>query len=284
MDRRADSSRDQATHASGVMGRDRVLAAFWAVLAIVVFAGCSTSHASPAGVGRSASDAWPTLSGCVQKWNRATFDYGRFGAKVAAANTPTALMVAFSNGTCGLAFPSRVPESAVFITVLSGDYSLEMNPLGMVGPTYEAGLAFEARLQARADKETNVRVEASTGTVNTLRNARMPTMPLTIHGANECAEVYPIFHADTANNAYVITNRTVGCPLARTLIWAWNADEAVVAPATTPRTAARILGWRCVGADLGQITRPPSFEHVRCTSGPEIVEARVARAHVNSET
>jgi hypothetical protein len=262
------------------MRHDRAFAALWAVLAIVVFAGCSTSHATPAGVGRSASEARPTLSGCVQRWNRATFDYGRLGAKAPAAYTKTALMVTFSNGTCGLAFPTRVPDSAVFISVLSGDYTLEMNPLGLVGPTYEAGLAFEARLQARADEETNVRVEASTGTVRTLPNAMMPTVPLTIYGANECAEVYPIGRADTANNAYVITNRTVGCPLVRTLIWAWNADEAVVAPATTPRNVARILGWRCVGADLGHITAPPSFEHVRCTSGPEIVEARTLRPRI----
>jgi hypothetical protein len=262
------------------MRRDRAFAALWAVLAIVVFAGCSTSHASPADVGRSASEARPTLGGCVQRWNRATFDYGRLAIKAPAAYTKTALMVEFSNGTCGLAFPSRVPYSTVYITVLSGDYALDMNPLGLVGLTYEAVLAFEGGLQARADKETNVRVEASTGTVHTLRNARMATVPLTIYGANECAEVYPIGRSDTANNAYVITNRTVGCPLVRTLIWAWNADEAVVAPATTPRSVARILGWRCVGADLRQITAPPSFEHVRCTSGPEIVEAQTLRPRI----
>jgi hypothetical protein len=253
-----------------------VFSALWAAPAIVLFA----SHASPAGVGRSASEARLTLSRCVQRWNRAAFDYGRLEAKAPAAYTKTALMVAFSNGTCGLAFPSRVPDSAVFITVLSGDYALEMNPLGLVGPTHEAWLAFEARLQARADKEINVRIEASTGTLHALRNARMPTVPLTIYGANECAEVESIGRADTANNAYVITKRTVGCPLVRTLIWAWNADEAVVEPATTPRSVARILGWRCVGADLRQITRPPSFEHVSCTSAPEIVEARTPRPRI----
>jgi len=237
--------------------------------------GCAASGSGAALGTRGEDPRQPTLSRCVRRWNTAPLGYGRLWAKVPATYSRQALMVTLPGDACALAFPTHAAKQSdwegAYVTALSGDYALSESPLGVTPP----GLTKE--LEARADAETNVRVEVD-GAVTAAGQAKIPSLAVTFYGGDECSTVAPARGSLVASQQYQVTKTTVPCPTVRTLLWAWDAGEAVAPHADGPRTTVRILGWTCVGSDpTRRITRetPLVYLRVKCVERAGLVEAMV---------
>jgi hypothetical protein len=230
------------------------------LLMAVMLAGCgaSVSGSGDPGGGKH------TLSACVHEWNSASIvGAGPSVARDVEARTRPALMFAYSDGFCGLAFPS----AGVFVSGLGGDYRLEDNPLvgltDVLSPT-------EVRLEAEASRNTNVRVNMS-GKVSPSRHETLPTMSYAkLETSAPCAEV----GSPDDLTLYEIES-SVNCELVRTLIYAWNNNYHTFELVPGRSTATyHLIGWTCVGSELVSGRERPTYKTLRCTRGAEVIEGK----------
>ncbi len=243
----------------------------------------TSDSAGSAGVARSTQ----TLAQCAETWNQAPLGNGRSLANAAAGDGPDALMFASSDGVCGVAFPSSVSAAtglvAVFVSEVGGDYLLNESP-GL--PALKSGLPIVARLEALADQRTNVRVQMPSGKIDATPHATMPIVPLRLFdSAGACGEIPVLLSAATtdAPTAFKLLSTTVRCPVARAILWAWSATQALHAGASEPPKARLIAGWRCHGADLQRSLDWGTYVLVRCSKNDSSLAARDVPSRTTSQ-
>ena len=135
-------------------------------------------------------------------------------------------------------------------------------------PALKSGLPIVARLEALADQRTNVRVQMPSGKIDATPHATMPIVPLRLFdSAGACGEIPVLLSAATtdAPTAFKLLSTTVRCPVARAILWAWSATQALHAGASEPPKARLIAGWRCHGADLQRSLDWGTYVLVRCS-------------------
>jgi hypothetical protein len=241
--------------------------------AAALIIGCGASRASDYRPRPPSLQAKLSLGECVSRWNKASLGNGRLLARVDAVEGGFALMFTLPDSACGLAFPrGAAPANAhqpdPLVNVLGGNYALRWSPLGIVSSSNIA------RFQADANRRTNVIVEKSGGKVLVRPRASIPAIHANVFvNAPGCGRV--IVPGVVLSGRYNVIKATVDCLVVRTLIWAWTEEEnSPTADASVPRSTLRIIGWRCVGANLIPGLTPPMYEKVTCTSGIDVVEAR----------
>ena len=169
---------------------------------------------------------------------------------------------------------ARRGDVAVFVSEVGGDYLLTEGP-GL--PALKSGLPIVARLEALADQRTNVRVQMPSGKIDATPHATMPIVPLRLFdSAGACGEIPVLLSAATtdAPTAFKLLSTTVRCPVARAILWAWSATQALHAGASEPPKARLIAGWRCHGADLQRSLDWGTYVLVRCSKNDSSLAAR----------
>jgi hypothetical protein len=195
-------------------------------------------------------------------------------------------MFASPDGVCGLAFSSRAAEAtgegAVFVSGLGGDYPLAGSPLH----PYAADSSTQAQLEAQANKRTNVRLESPGGKVIAKPHATMPIVGFNLLDTTaDCEHLLP---ALTGTNSfslvgYTLIKTTVSCPVVRTVIWAWSADEGTATHTGKPKANVLIAGWHCVGTNLLANSATPTYSQVTCSKGTNVIEVQAVRTRTSSE-
>lgn len=250
----------------------------WMLVAVVlpgvllIGCGASRSVASVSGHARS-SVTIPNLTACVQRWNQAPLGRGRFLAAIDAVTGKAALMVAFQNGACGLAFPPPTKnadneERGTYVNGAQGNYVIARSPLGFVKHSEIT------KLRADARRYTNVIVEDDTGRVIARRHQRRPmvTVPASVF-------IRPVWGCKYSMDILItmgrlrIRRKGVGCTEAQAVIWAWTGES--IGPEERVR---HIIGWTCVGSHEFPDFTPVTYEVVTCTKGSDVVEATDERA------
>lgn len=270
----------RAGHASGPTKHARLRdTAVWAAISMALLAGCgSTRGSTPPTASRR-----PRLGGCVKMWNRAKLGEGRVMASANAAHGRRVLVFAFSDGVCGVAFPSTVARgrdaAGVYVSDLRGDYPLGKNPLS--GPADEPPPA--GPLAAMADGHTNARIAIPGGTIIADRGAAMPILRSTfLDTHSDCEEIpAPASPHNPSPASYRVLATTASCSWTRTLVWGWSAAEGVAPGAIAPRALAPIAGWRCEGTDLTQ--RLQAYNQVTCTTSTSSVTAEREEPNLASQ-
>lgn len=214
----------------------------------------------------------PTLARCVAAWNGALLGTGRALDRV-VAKYDAALMFVSRDHVCGLAFPTFVVQSAggglgPYFTALDGDYEWLSDPLSGPGSSVNV-----ASLEARASRQTNIRVDSRTGRVIADRGAMLATSDSIVMDTKTPCSV--VLLAPWLSRWRVLS-RTVSCVCVRTLLWTWVERQPTVRLTHLPAVRTlRILSWGCVGSDRQPLGPggTPVFRRVRCSSGQQAVEA-----------
>jgi hypothetical protein len=139
----------------------------------------------------SADSADNGLVTCVHAWNSAPLGNGRRLVNGDSVAGRAALMVRFSDGVCGVAFPGRNREPAsafgVYVRSLHGDYPWLMNPADPTAATAQN----LAALESLADEHTNVRVLAPSGRLAaTTGDIADVSFPSATSAGAECPKVF----------------------------------------------------------------------------------------------
>jgi hypothetical protein len=242
------------------------------VAASLLIGGCGGSRAIASTNQERVADSTPSLGTCVGRWNHASLGEGPEAARLAAYQGTSALMVRFPDGACGLVFPrGKVTpgehDRASMVSFLDGNYTMSWSPLGM------ASASEMAKLQSDADKQTNVFVRKSNGSVFARWDAQIVAAPnITFLNEPECLHIIVPSYALTAR--YEVKRTSVACVVVRTLMWAWPSLEHAAEQADKPTRTMYIIGWRCVGADRIQSFTPVTYEKITCTHGGNVTEVQ----------
>jgi hypothetical protein len=208
---------------------------------------------------QAAAPPTPSLTTCVTRWNGAALGDGRPVARAVAGGSRRALVFAFRDGACGVAFPTKAAQSAglgVFIADLGGDWVLDRGPLGT-----PAARAAEPRLEALAAHRPNATVVPGTGALRADRHATAPREAIAaVDTSAPCDVVETGVDRDAQQTSYRVTERSgARCVDARIVGWAWHAGQGVKAAAPAGGRARWIAGWLCTG--------PTTTGPVTCTRG-----------------
>lgn len=236
--------------------------------AAALLAGACGSIASTSQVHPDSHQRTSSLLGCIQQWNHATLGEGRSDASLdAAAHTQAALMFAFPNGACGLAFAHRITATGShrkpLITFDSGDYPLEWSPLGFVSA------AERAKLNTDASRRSNVTVRGD-GSIVAQPYATIRIVP-NVFETPSCTHTV-VVPVGPMGAQYEIVKTTASCVMVRTLLWAWTYGQASKTQASSD--IIRADGWRCVGHEAIPGFTPVTYENVTCARGVGTMEAR----------
>lgn len=248
----------------------KLISAALPVTVVALIAGCGQS--SGVAVSRTANHPVPSLAACVQQWNNVPLGNGRLSAAGEAMKGKAALMFAFGNGACGLAFSTTNPDNAAekpretYVSIGEGNYRLYWSPLGLVRGSEMA------KLRADANKHTNVTVQRGTGHISAFRpEGRMLVVPgdVFIRLPGGCKRV--TLPNSSFVGRYQVVRTSASCLLTQMLLWAWATERSAEHP-----EAKYILGWACVGTEKirNDNIAPALYEEVTCTSGKSVVEAR----------
>lgn len=248
--------------------RGRSFAAVWFVVALALLASCGASSGTPTVLRGRMAKSIPTLNSCVLDWNRGTLGEGRRAAAIDAVTGKAALMFAFDNGACGLAFPAHTTTATgesrgTYVTFFGGDFALGYSPLGFVKKSEIIALG------DAAGKHTNVIVQRNTGRVVVSRqHGYMLTVPASVftNPPSDCKHV--VLPNSLANGRYAVLKTTTSCTMTRTLLWGWATERSPEHP-----ESQYILGWACVGTEKEAGVSPVTYARVTCTSGANVVEA-----------
>jgi hypothetical protein len=232
------------------------------------------------------SPSTATLAGCIEAWNQAQLGDGRASADAVGGNGRSALMFASSDGVCGLAFPTRVSVASsligVFVNEVGGDYLVYASPNltgGSQGTT--------TRLEALADKHTNVLVELPSGKVMAKPHATMPRVPVTLRDTHDdCGDLVVRYEASEQDGPtdFKLVSTTVSCPLVRAVTWQWSAGESMQGTASQPPRQQVFAGWRCTGTDLHRFGGDwGTYMHVTCANNDNTIKVNAVLPRLLSQ-
>ncbi len=249
--------------------REQILVAMWVATALALLAGCGKSNSTLSTSWARVARSIPSLSACVLAWNRASLNEVRRSVEIDAMTRKAALMFAFQNGACGLAFPAHTTnlfgeQRGTYVSFLGGDFWLGWSPLGFVTK------AEIAKLRNDASRYTNVIVQNHTGRVVLRRGHRhMLIVPakVFINPSSYCKHV--VLSDSFLRGSYNVLATSVGCMMTRTLLWGWGAESLTEHP-----EKMNIIGWQCKGSNEIPDFTPVTYEKVTCVSGANMIEAR----------
>ena len=193
----------------------------------------------------AATDAQPGLATCVAKWNDAPLGNGRRYVNAEGALDRRALMVRFSDGTCGVVFSRGHGKDGggfgVYVQVMRGDWIWVFNPVDPMAVT-------DANIQALfalADRQTNVRVLAPSGRVAAVagQSIATATFPAAVPPGPPCRTI--VTAPPFGSSDYRAYRHGPSCATTRELLYAYEDGEGR-ASRHDPGTRV-IVGWRCTG-------------------------------------
>jgi hypothetical protein len=240
----------------------------WFAMGLALLAGCGEANGVLLAAQARTAKSTPSLETCVLDWNKVPLGEGRYFAARDAVTGRAALMFAFQNGACGLAFPARThnlfrEKHGTFVTILGGDFSLRWSPLGRVANVEIANL------RADASRYTNVMVQKKTGLVVSFhRQSGMLTVPASVF-INPPGCKYAFVPGNPNYKKFRFISINVSCTQARTLLWGWATKITPEHPEAT-----YITGWACVGTEKIRGVRPVAYGKITCTAGNNVVEAK----------
>jgi hypothetical protein len=231
-----------------------------------------------AGVAAAAAPQ-PDLTACVEKWNTAPLGSGRRLINGEAVAGRAALMVRFSDGSCGVAFSHRHGQVGggwgVYVQVLHGDYAWTLNPQD---PDAATGANQDALLSL-ADHGTNVRVLAPSGRLAAVPGGAIATVgfPAAGNASDDCRTIF----VPGGANTYRATRTRTSCATTRELAFAYLDIEG--RPVRGHPGERTIMGWRCTGAPAPERTASPSpTRRLTCSKRRRAVVLRVVPPHIRT--
>ena len=220
----------------------------------------------------------PNLADCARKWNAAPLGSGRRLINGEATAGRRALMVRFSDGSCGVAFSHDHAQIGggwgVYVQVLHGDYAWTLNPKD---PDAATG-ANQDTLLSLADRTTNVRVLAPSGRLAAVAGQAIATVGFPAAGdAGGCRKIFVAIGANT----YRATRTRTSCETTRELLFAYLDAEG--RPARGRPAERTIIGWRCSGSPAPErTTNSPPTRRLTCSKRRRSVAFRIVPANIRT--